>query len=95
MPNHYQQEDKERLAPAMKAVRDAMQDQGWYDLDLISKRTGVRVGTVASKLRELCDSRHRFLGLSYERRRLKGGVHEYRLFSAEPEQLTLLAEVAA
>lgn len=95
MRNHYQTEDKARLAPAMQKVRDFMFEQGFYDLDAVSKATGIRVGTVASKLRELCDRDHAYLGLAYERKRLKGGVWLYRLYKREPSQLPILDGVAA
>jgi hypothetical protein len=95
MRGHYESQDRDRLAPAMQKVRDYMFETGWYDLDAVSKAIGVRVGTVASKLRELCDRDHAFLGLAYERKRLKGGVWLYRLYEREPSQLSLLAEVAA
>lgn len=95
MTDAYEQQDRDRLAPAKQKVLEAMLEQGWYDADTIAKRTGLRVGTVLSKLRELCDSQHVFLGLAYERRRLKGGVHEYRLFHREPGQMPLFDTVAA
>jgi hypothetical protein len=91
--SHYTAEDRARLAPAKRAVLDAMLGKGWLDLDSVARQTGVRVGTIASKLREICDSRHAFLGLTYDRQRGQNGVHFYRLRIAEPEQLPLLEAV--
>ncbi len=97
MPKHWEQEDRERLSPKAEAVRAFLFDQGWYELAEVARRTGIKEGTVASRLREMTDREHAYLGLAYERRRVPGkpGVHEYRLYEREPGQLPLLEVVAA
>jgi hypothetical protein len=89
-PAHYTDEDRARLTPHLSRVRDFMLDAGWIDADNAAKHLGMRSGTLLSKLRELCDTRHSFLGLAYDRKATGRGVHLYRLFVREPEQLTLL-----
>lgn len=90
---HYQDEDRQRLSPAKQTVKDVMLGQGWFDLDDLARRTGIRVGTIASKLREICDKDHAFLGLRYETKRIGRGIHHYRLLKSQPEQLPLLENV--
>lgn len=95
MPSHWEAEDKERLSPKAAKVRAFMFETGWYDLETVARATGLKVGTVASRLRELCDREHSFLGLAYERKRVGNGLHQYRLYEREPAQLPLLETVAA
>ena len=88
--DHYTDADRARTKPIRDAVCDTMLGRGWMDLDAVAREIGARVGTVASKLRELTDADHAHLGLGYERRALSKGRHEYRLFVRQPEQLPLL-----
>jgi hypothetical protein len=88
--DHYTDADKKRLGPIAQRVREEMLGAGWVDLDSLANRTGIRVGTIGSKLREITDRDHAFLGLEYERRRAGNGIHEYRLFTRQPEQLALI-----
>jgi hypothetical protein len=95
MPSHYTDQDRERLSPKAAIVRAWMFGNGFYTLEQVAKATGLKEGTVASRLRELCDREHSYLGLAYERRRVGNGVNEYRLFERQPAQLPLLEGVAA
>jgi hypothetical protein len=94
MRDHFTEADKERLRPARERVINCMVGRGWIDLDQVAKEVGIRVGTVASKLREVCDKDHAYLGLAYDRMRDENrpGIHLYRLFIRIPEQLNLLEE---
>lgn len=87
--HHYTQEDKERLAPLLKKVRQYFLGRGWVDPKDAARALGMERGTVTSKLRELVDSNHRFLGLCLERKRIGRGIHHYRLSYAEPGQMPL------
>jgi len=89
-PTHYQHADRQRLSPMRERVRLAMFNRGWVDLREIGAELDLQPSTVASKLRDLVDKHHRYLGLKYERRSMGRGVHHYRLFTAIPEQLPLL-----
>lgn len=91
--DHYTEADMARTRPIREQVKEIMIDAGWMDLDDVALLIGARPGTVASKLRELVDADHAYLGLAYERRGMGKGRHEYRLFVRQPEQLTLLEGV--
>lgn len=95
MDSHYTELDRQRLAPKLRTVINAMVGRGWIRLEDVSKETGIKLGTVASRLREACDVDHAYLGLDKARRCVAPGVHEYMLFIRQPEQLPLLEAVHA
>ena len=87
MTDHYTDADRQRLTPKGKLVLHAMLDAGWLTLDEVSAKTGVKVGTVASRLRDFKAAA--WMGLDYERKRIGEGLHAYRLFTRHPEQMPL------
>lgn len=101
---HYGHETKKRTAPILAQLihvagpTKGQQEGLWFDPDKMAEMLGVRVGTLQSKGREVNDVHHRFLGLTWERRKKPGGAagaNEYRFVRTVPEQLPLLEERAA
>lgn len=92
MRDHYEPEDRKRLSAKESAVLSAMLDRGWMTLDKVASQTGIQQGTVSSRLRDL-KARHD--GVTYERRRVKEGLHEYRVYSVEPGQMPLFDQAEA
>ncbi len=91
--DHYTAEDKARLTPLKEKVKAALLNRGWVDLDVVAAELGMRVGTLASRLRELKNPSAGYTGLSYERKNLGGGKHIYRLYEMKPEQMPLFKEM--
>lgn len=70
--------DKERLNTQLARVKRVMADGRWRTLSQIHHECGVgSEGGVAARLRDL--RKERFGGLGVERRRVDGGLFEYRV----------------
>lgn len=69
--------DGPRLTGQLYRVSSAVKDGRWRTLFEISSKTGDPEASVSARLRDLRKSR--FGGFNVERRRIAGGLYEYRL----------------
>lgn len=69
--------DSARLTSQLDRVRYLMLDGNWRTLDQIKERAGGTDASVSARLRDL--RKPRFGGFTVERRRVSGGLFEYRL----------------
>ncbi len=70
-------QDGARLIGQLARVWDLMRDGGWRALAEIAEQAGGSEGGVAARLRDL--RKTRFGGFAVERRRLSGGLYQYRV----------------
>jgi hypothetical protein len=78
-PDHYTHADRQRLTPLRAKVRDYFLNRGWIDTRDAAHALGMERSTITSKLRDLIDKHHKYLGLRLRRRNMGGGVHHYNL----------------
>lgn len=78
--------DGARLDKQWEIVKAYVLTRDWTTLGEISKATGYPEASVSARLREL-----RQRGYIVERRYVRRGLHEYRVFSAEPTQIAMFA----
>ena len=69
--------DHARLSLQRQRVWDLMQDGHWHTLEEIAHATGSPEASVSARLRDL--RKPRFGAHNVERRRVAGGLHEYRV----------------
>lgn len=71
------QQDQERLAGQLARVKGFMRDGGWQTLQEIAAAVGGSEAGVSARLRDL--RKQRFGAYVVERRRVNGGLFEYRV----------------
>jgi hypothetical protein len=69
--------DGRRLGAQLQAVYNEMMDGGWHTLAAVAVATGASEASVSARLRDL--RKARFGSFTVVRRRVAGGLHEYRL----------------
>jgi len=69
--------DKPRLNKQLQAVFDVVKSGRWMSLSEISARTSFPEASVSARLRDL--RKERFGAYTVERRRVDGGLFEYRV----------------
>lgn len=69
--------DAERLSRLLDRVRRLMLDGHWRTIGEIQRLVGGSEAGVSARLRDF--RKPRFGGYTVERRRIKGGLHEYRV----------------
>lgn len=74
-------QDSERLSRQFLRVRALMLDGEWRSLYTIADATGDPVQSISARLRDL--RKAKFGGYNVERRRVAGGLWEYRVFSGD------------
>lgn len=85
-------EDRERLSTLLARVRAiVMSEPSWHTLASLARRTGGSEAGVSARLRDL--RKPRFGSHRIERRRVKGGLWEYRAVAPAARQL-VFEEVA-
>ena len=70
-------EDQVRLGRQMSAVKTLMLDGRWRSLSRISEILGYPEASISARIRHL--RKPRFGGYEVERRRVSGGLFEYRV----------------
>lgn len=70
--------DGPRLSGQLVRVREIMRDGQWRTLARLSALTGASEASVSARLRDL--RKARFGRWTVDRRRVEGGLHEYRVF---------------
>jgi hypothetical protein len=75
--------DLERLRSQFERVRTLMADGHWRTLDTIKASCGGTDASISARLRDL--RKPRFGALNVERRRIAGGLWEYRVTTANVE----------
>jgi hypothetical protein len=69
--------DRDRLTKQLERVKAVMQSGEWYTLAEIAAATGSPEGSIGARLRDL---RKKMYGhWNVERRRVSGGLHQYRV----------------
>jgi hypothetical protein len=69
--------DQERLSSQLRRVKILMNDGKWRTLSAIARCVGGSEAGVSARLRDF--RKDRFGALTVERRRIAGGLYEYRL----------------
>lgn len=69
--------DRERLTRLLDRVRELMIDRQWRTLETIASKTGGSEASVSARLRDLRKPDHG--GYQVDRRRVAGGLFEYRV----------------
>lgn len=69
--------DQERLSTQLSRVRKLMADGRWRTLGAIQREAGGSEAGISARLRDLRKPRNG--GLNVERRRVEGGLWEYRV----------------
>lgn len=77
--------DATRLDSQYERVKACVLGGPWLTLSLISASTGYPEASVSARLREM-----RAKGYIVQRKYIKNGLHEYRVFHAMPQPLALL-----
>lgn len=76
--------DQARLTSQLERVKALMQDGHWRTLGALSAIAGGSEASVSARLRDL--RKTRFGAYSVDRRRVEGGLFEYRVIPKEPTQ---------
>jgi hypothetical protein len=71
--------DQQRLSRQLRGVYEAVRVPGWYTLRQLSEIAHASEASVSARLRDL--RKDKFGGFTIERRRVSGGLFEYRLVS--------------
>lgn len=71
------EQDSVRLTGQVLAVFELTQSGGWWTLAALAARTGGSEAAVSARLRDL--RKRKFGGYDVERRRVAGGLFEYRV----------------
>lgn len=69
--------DADRLTSQLRNVREWMCGGAWHTLRAIARGTGYPEASVSARLRDL--RKPKFGGYAVERRRVTGGIYEYRV----------------
>lgn len=69
--------DRKRLTSLLERVRAALSDGCWHSLAHLCEVTGGTSASVSARVRDL--RKDKFGGFDIERRRMRNGVHEYRM----------------
>ena len=70
--------DNARLGSQLWAVKSILMDRQWHTLGELALRIGGSEAGISARLRDLRKPKHG--GLRIERRHVKNGLHEYRLY---------------
>lgn len=71
------EQDRKRLTGQLERVHRIMMDSEWRNLRELADAAGGSEASVSARLRDL--RKERFGGMTVERRRVSGGLFEYRL----------------
>lgn len=74
--------DQKRLATLFERVKSVMQDGRWRTLDELRATCGGSEASISARLRDL--RKTRFGSHTINRRRVAGGLYEYRLILNQP-----------
>ena len=76
-PTYEPELDAERLTDQLLRVWMVMRDHGWHRLDELAAKCGATTQSVSARLRDF--RKPRWGAMTIERRRVEGGLYEYRL----------------
>ena len=81
-------QDRARLTGQLLGVYQCLRNGSWYTLRNLSLSTGGSEASVSARLRDL--RKDKFGGWLIDRRRVDGGLYEYRLRAPDPSGQTEL-----